>query len=213
MNNILKKKLIQIAKKKYSAEDPSHDFEHISRVLSNAENIAKEEMADMDILLPAVLFHDVINYPKNSPQAKFASDESAEFATKTLKKLKEYPQEKIPTVAYAISVCSFAKGIIPNSLEAKILQDADGLEATGAISIMRTYASSGQMKRPFYNTSDPFCKNRKPNAHVYALDLFYQRLLKIKDRCHTKKAKQIAGRRHLFLLKFIRQLENELNGE
>ncbi|EKE07431.1 MAG: hypothetical protein ACD_18C00085G0002 [uncultured bacterium] len=213
MNSKLKTKLIEIARTKYSTDDPSHDFNHILRVLSNIESIVKEEKADLDILIPAALFHDVVNYPKNDPKAKFSSDESAIVVKKVLENIKEYPRHKIAQVEYAVSVCSFNKGIIPNTLEAKILQDADGLEATGAISIMRTYASAGQMKINFYNQKDPFCKKRKPEALQYALDLFYQRLLKIKERCHTKKGKKIAERRTRFLLKFLKELEQELKGE
>ncbi len=209
----MRSKLIKIAKEKYSDDDPSHDFEHILRVLSNAENIAQEENADMDILLPAVLFHDVINYPKCDPRAKYAPDESAELAEEILESVEDYPKGKIPKVIYAIFVCSFNKEIIPTELEAKILQDADGLEATGAISIMRTFSSTGQMKRPFYNLEDPFCKNREPNPKEYALDLFYERLLKIKERCHTKRAKEIAERRTHFLLEFLKEFELELKGE
>ncbi|MFA6410041.1 MAG: HD domain-containing protein [Candidatus Buchananbacteria bacterium] len=213
MNQSLKNKLIKIAQKEYTTDDPSHDFEHILRVLSNAENIAQEEKADMDILIPAVLFHDVVNYPKHSPEAEKASDESARLAKKILEGINDYPKEKIPKVEYAISVCSFSKGIVPTELEAKILQDADGLEATGAISIMRTFSSTGQMKRPFYSIKDPFCKNRKPNPTEYALDLFYERLLIIKERCHTKKAKEIAERRSHFLLEFLKEFELELKGK
>lgn len=213
MNDLLRKKLIGLAKQHYSNEDPSHDFGHILRVLSNAETIAQKEHADMDILLPDLLFHDVVNHPKNSSKAQFASDESAEYIKKILQGIKKYPKEKIPQVAYAVSVCSFNKGIVPNTLEAKILQDADGLEATGAISIMRTYASTGQMKKPFYNTNDPFCKKREPDPHEYALDLFFKRLLKIKERCHTKKAKEIAERRTRFLFDFLKEFEKELNGK
>ncbi|MDD2656449.1 MAG: HD domain-containing protein [Patescibacteria group bacterium] len=213
MNKKLKEKLIKIAKEKYNDDDPSHDFNHILRVLSNIESINKEEKADLDILIPAALFHDVVNYPKNDPKTKFASDESAIIVKKVLESIKEYPRHKVAQVEYAVSVCSFNKGIIPNTLEAKILQDADGLEATGAISIMRTYASAGQMKINFYNQKDPFCKKRKPEALQYALDLFYQRLLKIKERCHTKKGKKIAERRTKFLLKFLKEFEQELKGE
>lgn len=213
MNKPLRNKLIKIAKEKYNSDDPSHDFNHVLRVLSNAENITQEENADMDILLPAVLFHDVINYPKHSPKAKNASDESAELAKEILNGISDYPRDKIPKVIHAISVCSFSKGIIPTELEAKILQDADGLEATGAISIMRTFSSTGQMKRPFYDLDNPFCKNRKPNSQKYALDLFYERLLKIKQRCHTKRAREIAERRSRFLLEFLKEFEIELKGE
>ncbi|MBI5076994.1 hypothetical protein HZB94_01250 [Candidatus Falkowbacteria bacterium] len=98
-------------------------------------------------------------------------------------------------------------------MESKILQDADGLEATGAISIMRTYSSTGQMKRPFYNFENPFCENREPNATQFALDLFYERLLKVADRMHTKTAKKIAKRRTDFLKKFLNEFKLELEGK
>lgn len=87
------------------------------------------------------------------------------------------------------------------------------MEATGAISIMRTYSSTGQMKNPFYNAEDPFCKNRKPDALKFALDLFYERLLKVTERMHTKTAKKIAKRRTDFLIKFLEEFKLELEGK
>jgi uncharacterized protein len=75
---------------------------------------------------------------------------------------------------------------------------------------MRTYASAGQMKNPFYNAEDPFCKNRKPNALKFALDLFFERLLKVEERMHTKTAKKIAKRRTKFLNIFLKEFVLEL---
>jgi uncharacterized protein len=116
-------------------------------------------------------------------------------------------------VKTCINKCSFTKGIIPKLLESKIIQDADGLDATGAISIMRTYSSTSQMKRPFYDPFDPFCENRKPDATKFALDLFYERLLRVTDRMHTESAKMISIRRTDFLRKFLKELQQELNGK
>ncbi len=213
MNKKLKEELIKIAKQRISNTDPSHDFEHALRVLANAEQIAKEENADLDIIVPAALFHDVVNYPKNDIHAKIASDESAVIAKSILEKIKEFPKNKIEKVYIAVKSCSFSKGIVPEFLEAKILQDADGLESTGAVSIMRTFSSTGQMKRPFYNPNDPFCDNREPNSLLYALDLFYTRLLKVSERMHTKKAKEIADRRTKFLKSFLHEFKLELEGK
>jgi uncharacterized protein len=214
MNKKLRNLLLKIARQKISDVDPSHDFEHALRVLANAEIIAKEEKADMDILVPSALFHDVINHPKNSPRAAFSSDESAELTKKILEKIKGFPKNKIHKVCTAIKCCSFSKGIVPELLEAKILQDADGLEATGAISIMRTFCSTGQTKRMFYHPDDPFCKKRNPpTPKKYALDLFYARLLKITKRARTKTAKRIAKRRTVFLHKFLKELNLELKGK
>ncbi len=213
MDTTVRQQLIEIAKENISNDDVSHDIEHTMRVLSNAERIAKEENGDLDIIIPAALFHDLIVYPKDHPDRAKSQEESAEAAEKILKNFPYFSQEKIDKIKTCILECSFSKGIIPETLESKILQDADWLEATGAISIMRTYSSTGQMKRPFYNNDDPFCEHREPNANNYALDLFYERLLKVGERMHTATAKKIAERRTAFLYDFLKELKLELAGE
>jgi uncharacterized protein len=213
MDGELKNQLIKIAKEKISDIDVSHDFEHALRVLSNAERIAKEESGDFDIIVPAALFHDLVVYPKNHPDRHKSQEESAEVAEEILNTFGNFPKNKIEKVKSCILECSFSKGIVPNLLESKILQDADGLEATGAISIMRTYSSTGQMKRPFYNAEDPFCENRESDSSKYALDLFYDRLLKVAERMHTKTAKKIAKRRTDFLIDFLIEFKLELEGK
>jgi len=213
MNTALKNQLIKIAKEKIPNNDVSHDFEHASRVLLNAEIIAKEENGDFDIIVPAALFHDLVVYPKNHPNKHKSQEESAEAAEKILNEINNFPKDKIEKVKICILECSFSKGITPKLLESKILQDADRLEATGAIAIMRTFSSTGQMKRPFYNPEDSFCENRKPNSLHFALDLFYERLLKVADRMNTKTARKIAKRRTLFLKEFLNELKLELEGK
>ncbi len=210
MNTSLKQSLINIAKSKISNTDVSHDFEHALRVLSNAERIAEKENGNLNILTPAALFHDLIVYPKDHPDRLLSQLKSAEAAENILRALHFSPTDDIEKIKTCIMECSFSKGIIPDLLESKILQDADGLEATGAISIMRTYSSTGQMKRPFYNTTDPFCENRKPDASQFALDLFYERLLKVSERMHTKTAREIAQRRTDFLKIFLQEFALEL---
>ncbi len=213
MNNTLRNLLITIAKEKIPNTDVSHDVHHALRVLSNAEMIAKEEGGDLDIIVPAALFHDIVVYPKNHPNKHKSQEESAEETEKILKRVDHFPKEKIKKVKTCILECSFSKGLVLQLLESKILQDADGLEATGAISIMRTYSSTGQMQRPFYHAEDPFCERRKPDASRFALDLFYERLLKVGERMHTKTAKDIAKRRTTFLLEFLKEMRLELEGK
>ena len=123
-----------------------------------------------------------------------------------------YPEDKIFRIKTCILECSFTKGIIPNLLESKILQDADMLESTGAISIMRIFSTTGQLARKFYDMDDPFCTNRSPEGLKHTIDVFYSRLLKIKDRIHTESARRIAERRHLFLEEFLEELRIELSG-
>lgn len=210
MDSFMKDRLIRIAKANFQAGDPSHDIYHSLRVLKNAEYIVSKEAGDLDIIVPSALFHDIICYPKNSEKSKFSSSESADFAAKVLSEMDNYPNGKIPKVHTSIKECSFSKQIVRESLESKILQDADRLEATGAISIMRTFASAGLMKSMLYNYEDPFCNDREPDSLVYALDLFRTRLLKVKDTMHTQTARIMAEERTKILREFLISLEEEL---
>lgn len=208
MDKKLRELLINTALRYVSKNDVSHDMLHAKRVLINVEAIGPKEKADMDVLVPAALFHDLIVSSKKSPKAKTDAHRSAPLARKILNKL-GYGKGKIDKVCYAIETCSFSKGIIPDTLEAKILQDADRLEATGAIGIMRTFGSAGSMKVPFYDETDIFAESRKP-GDVCAFDLFYKRLLIVKDTMYTKTAKTIAERRTKFLYDFINEFKKEL---
>lgn len=209
MTKEFREHLILIARKYANKNDPSHDINHFLRVLALVEKIGKRERADMDILVPAALFHDVIVYKKNSRKSKNAAEESASLVKKILSKTKSYPQEKIEKVQTCIRECSFSKGIMPELLESKILQDADRLEATGAIAIMRTFSSGGQMNRQFYAPEDPFCKNGTIRFRS-GIDLFYERLLIVERGMHTKDAKRMARGRTQFLRDFLKQFRVEL---
>jgi len=208
----LREKMIEIAKRTISPDDPAHDFCHSYRVLTIAEKIAAEERADLTVLVPAALFHDLVNHPKDSPQSQSSARESADACRFILLGVDEYPKDNIPRVCDAIICHSFGTPLVPDSIEARILQDADALEATGAIAIMRTFASTGIMKRPFYHPQDPFAMNRHPDDHRYALDLFFTRLFKVVDHLHTQPAKRLASQRVAFLHAFIAELRDELQG-
>jgi uncharacterized protein len=208
--NKFREPLIHIAEGIYSSDDPSHDFNHIMRVLKNIEMLSETEGGDLDILIPAALFHDVVSYPKLNPRAQFATDESAVKATEILNELEGYPKEKIPQVAYAVSVCSFSKNIKAETLEAKLLQDADMLESTGAISIMRVFASSGNVHRRFFDPRDPFAEHRELDNKSNGLDLFPMRLYKIPERMNTELGKKLATERMKILDDFMSALRKEL---
>ncbi len=209
MNAKILKELKSIAEKRQTKEDPSHDFNHISRVLNMAIKIGKSVGADLDIVIPAALFHDTVVYRKDSPKSLNETDESAEATSKILQETKGYPKDKIEAVKICIKECSFTKGIIPVSLESRVLQDADLLEATGAISIIRTFSSGGAMNRAFYNPKNPL-KEKYEKDFPSGVGLFYRRLLIVEQRVHSKLAKQIAKKRTNFLRKFLTQLETEL---
>ena len=195
---------------KTGPKDPSHDGNHVQRVLNMAIMIAEKEKADIEVVIAAAIFHDAFIYRKDDERNKFATDESAAYAKKVLDEIPEFPKHKIPHVLMCILECSFSKGIHPSTLESGILQDADRLEATGAIALMRTFSSGGQMDKPFYNPEDPFRENSSPSRTDFNLDLLYKRLYLVTEGMNTKTAKKIALRRHEFLKTFENELRIEL---
>ena len=191
------------------SNDPAHDFDHIIRVYKNAEKLSKKEKANTKLVLCAVLLHDIVNYKKSDKRSKNSSTKSAIMARKILSKY-SFSNSEIKIITDAIRDHSFSKNKTPSTLEGKILQDADRLDAIGAIGIARAFAVSGSDDRPFYNTSDPFCSNRKPNDQKWTVDHFYRKLLKLEKLMNTKSAKIEAKKRTKVLKSFLSELKHEI---
>lgn len=189
--------------------DSAHDFAHIMRVYKNAQMICKKERVNEKLVLCAVLLHDIVSYPKSDKRSKISSIQSAKKSKKILKKF-NFTNEEIKIISDAIRDHSFSQNKIPTTIIGKILQDADRLDALGAIGIARVFAVSGSEKRPFYNVKDPFCKNRIPDDTIWTLDHFYRKLLKLESLMNTKSGKIEAKRRTKILNNFINQLRNEI---
>ncbi|MDB9721706.1 HD domain-containing protein [Nitrosopumilus sp.] len=189
--------------------DPAHDFEHVMRVYNNAEKISKKEKANQKLILSAALLHDIVSYPKSSKRSKLSSIESAKKSKLILKKY-EFTDEEINIVSNAIADHSFSQNKISQSLEGKILQDADRLDALGAIGIARVFATSGSLNRPFYNLDDPFCAKRNPDDNLWAVDHFFNKLLKLEFMMNTKSGKIEAKKRTKVLRTFLKELKNEV---
>lgn len=190
--------------------DVSHDMTHALRVMKLVKYLSFFEGGNLRVIIPAALFHDIICYPKDSPQTKNSTKESADLAEIVLLKHHFLEPKEIAEVKRIINNCSFSKKIPSTSIEENIVRDADLLEASGAISIMRTFASAGIMNHSFYDIKDPFAKNRQPDDRTYALDLFFTRLLQIRKHLKTETAKQILDKREAFLKQFLKQLETEV---
>ena len=164
----------------------------------------------MEILLAAALMHDLVVYPKGSSKRSKSSDDSADLAEEILRR-HEVEQEKIDRITYCIRTHSYSKKIIPTTIEGKVLQDADRLDALGAIGIARTFSVGGTENRMFYRPDDPFCnRKREPDDRLWTLDHFQVKLLKVKNSMHTSSAKKLAAKRTEFMRKFIAQLRNEI---
>ena len=197
-------------KRLLEGRDPAHDFYHIMRVYKNAKIISRHERPNMDILLPAVLLHDLVMHPKGSAKSSKSADESADLAEDILQSY-GYPQDEITQICYCIKMHSYSKKFIPASIEGKILQDADRLDALGAIGIARTFSVGGSENRKLYNANDPFYRTiREVDDIQWTLDHFQTKLLKLEYSMHTKMGKKMAQERTSFMLLFIRQLQKEI---
>ena len=203
-------KMTRNVKSLLESRDPAHDFQHIMRVYKNTEAIGCREGADMEIILPAALLHDLVVYPKGSAKTSKSADDSADMAESLLHRY-GYAKDKIDKICYCIRTHSFSKKLVPSTLEGKVLQDADRLDALGAIGIARTFSVGGSENRTFYNPDDPFCRSgRELNDREWTLDHFQTKLLKLKKSMHTKTAREMANERVRFMELFILQLRKEV---
>lgn len=183
-------KIIEFVKERMDS-DLSHGFDHVLRVVKFCQIIGKSENAEMKILIPAAYLHDIARpleeINKSIDHAKLGSQIALDF----LKKI-DYPYAY--EIAYAIEVHRFSKGIIPKTLEARILQDADKLDAMGAMGIYRTIAYSVSNK----------------NSFEEIVSHFEDKILKLKDLMHTKTAKKMAEARYALVFEFVQSFKEDL---
>jgi uncharacterized protein len=192
-----------------ATSEPAHDFLHVLRVTASAERIGEREGARLDVVVPAALLHELFNYPKGHPESPRSGEVCAEHARAVL--LAEGCAETlVDAVATCIREHPFSRGITPATIEGKVLQDADRLDAIGAIGIARCMATCAEMKRPFYSREDPFCRARAADDKAWGIDHFYTKLLRIPDALHTETARAIAVERVNAMTGFLAQLAREI---
>jgi uncharacterized protein len=189
--------------------DPAHDFLHVLRVEHTARELAAREGADLDVVVAAASCHELFNHPKNHPDSARSGEVCAEHARALLSEL-AYDPPTIERVCEAIRVHAFSAGLPAETIEAKVLQDADRLDAIGAIGVARFFATSASMNRPFYARVDPFCRGRAPNDKEFALDHYFKKLAHIPERLNTATAKQLAVPRMTAMKEYIGALMREI---
>jgi uncharacterized protein len=204
-------RLVAEARTRARRNEPAHDFSHVERVVENACTIARGESADGTIAATAALLHELHTVPKNHPGSALAGDVCAEHARALLVR-EGVPEAIIDPVCAAIRDHAFSKGIEPDAQDARILQDADRLDAIGAIGLARMWATCADMKRPFYAPLDPFCERRPPDDKQWGLDHVFKKLLVVPSRLHTRTAQALAEERTAFVRAYLEQLRRELGG-
>lgn len=203
--------LSDVAAQACEGRPPAHDFLHVRRVAALARTVGEAEGARVDVVVAAALLHELINLPKDHPESHRSGDLCADEAAKVLSEAAVDPESAERVVA-CIRDHAFSKGAAPATLEAAVMQDADRLDAIGAIGVARCFATCSEMKRPFYAPDDPFCTARAPDDKLWGLDHFFRKLLRIEQGLHTETARAIGRERTSFLRTYLERLEAELAG-
>lgn len=190
--------------------DGSHDLSHLLRVWRNAAAIAATEPdCDLELLVAAVLLHDCVAVEKNSPLRAQASRLAAAHA-RTLLAGFGWAPDRLDALAHAIEAHSFSAGIAPRSLEARTLQDADRLDAIGAIGIARCFYVGGRLHSSLYDPADPDATTRPLDDRRFALDHFAAKLFRLGDGFHTAAGRRESAARIATMAAFVAAFRSEL---
>lgn len=190
--------------------DGAHDVWHLRRVWALAQQIAAVEGGDLEVIEAACFMHDIINPPKDSPDRKQAASLSAAHASQFLA-AQGMAASQVSAVAHAIEAHSFSAGITPRTIEAQVVQDADRLEALGALGIARCFNVSGQMDAALFHGGDPMAQDRALDDRAFALDHFEVKLLRVAETLNTATARGLAQERVAFMKTFRTQLLAEIS--
>ncbi|MCE1251912.1 MAG: HD domain-containing protein [Anaerolineae bacterium] len=208
---------IEQARRWYEQADSVHDFEHVLRVYRTAEHLAEIENADLEIVRTAALLHDVAGAAPGSEERAGHHITSAIFAGKVLQEAGWMP-ERIAAVQHCIRGHRFRGSLDeqPQSLEAKIIFDADKLDVLGAIGVARVIAYAALAGSPFYvEPSQTFLTSGKEEPgephSAYHEHLF--KLRRVKERLFTASARRLAEERHAYIDDYFKRLGAELRGE
>lgn len=194
--------------------DKAHDIAHLRRVWMSAQRIMQGSDANPLVVLTACYFHDVVNLAKNHPERHLASTYAAVETRRILQEeFFDFPAELLEPVAHAVQAHSFSAAITPETLEAKIVQDADRLESLGAIGLARVFYTAGALGRPLFDSEDPLGKDRELNDVHWTLDHFQKKLLRLPATMQTEAGRLLAEHNADFLVGYMAKLCAELQGD
>lgn len=196
-NNDILIKAQEYIKETFQKEGTGHDYYHIERVVINSRKILQTEPADSFLVELAAWLHDLGDHKLHD-----GVDKSEELIGAFLRSL-AIEQSIIDQIVEIVSQVSFSKGNKPSSIEAEIVQDADRLDAIGAIGIARCFAYGGSKNRILYSPDE----KEKENSSIQH---FYDKLFKLKDMMNTESAKLIAKQRHSFMEEYMAEFYREV---
>jgi uncharacterized protein len=192
--------------------DGAHDANHLERVWRNAQAILDDHpQADRLVVLAAVCLHDLVNLPKNDPARHLASTRSAELARRELEAL-GFPHARLDAVAHAIAAHSFSAGIEAQTIEARIVQDADRLDGLGAVGLARMFYTAGRMGSSLAHGSDPLAAARALDDKTYSLDHIPAKLARLPGMMRTEAGRRLGEQRLALLQEFRAAFAAEWTG-
>lgn len=206
-------KILEHVKNQFESDTTGHDWFHIERVYKMACHLQAKEGGDLEIIQLAALLHDISDHKMNGGKLNEGGIVAFQLLTDN-----GYDEKKAKIVANIVDGVSFKGALVKDlqiSIEGKIVQDADRLDAIGAMGIARAFAYGGSKNRPIYNPSilpelhDDFKKYATAKSHT--INHFYEKLLLLKDRLHTKTAHIIGLKRHQIMEAFLKQFYDEWN--
>ena len=193
-------------------QDAAHDLSHVRRVWQHCVRINEDDALGVAplVLLAAAYFHDIVNVPKNSKDRTQASRMAAQRAITILQSL-DFPAEYFDEVSAAIESHSYSANLKAETPAAKIVQDADRLEALGALGIARVFYVAGQMNSKLFDADDPWANERELNDKQYAIDHFFVKLLNIKNTMQTKTGRHLAEDLSIKMREYLEQFKHEIS--
>jgi len=197
------------ARRHYQGADAVHDFDHVLRVLALAEQLARAEGADLEIVRTAALLHDMARGHGD----RMSADHAQAGADTARQLLAGQPPDRVEAVAQAIAAHRFRTGPEPQTVEARVLHDADKLDAIGAIGVARAFAFGGhEGQRLWAEVPAGYQESPHSRADHTPVHEYQMKLLKIRERLLTESARRLAEERHTFMVAFFERLEREVRG-
>jgi uncharacterized protein len=196
---------IEEARRHYAHAEAVHDFDHVLRVLALAERLARAEGADLEIVRAAALLHDA-----GRGQGVEHAAAGADLARRALA---DQPPDRVEAVAHAIAAHRFRRGPAPATLEARVVHDADKLDAIGAIGVARAFHYGGHWGQRLWAEVPPDYEETPDTLGVHTpIHEYVYKLARIKGRLLTDSGRRLAGERHAFMVAFFARLDREVHG-
>jgi uncharacterized protein len=199
------------AKSFFGDVNPAHDWFHVKRVHELAIRLADEENADKEVVEAAVFLHDIGRAKEDEGEIQNHAEWGAEKAQEILEEL-DYSQDFIDKVSHCIRSHRYSKDPEPETLEAKVLSDADNLDALGATGIARTFTYGGERDSVIADPELP-AEEDESEAGATSLNHLEKKILNLKDRMYTGTGEEFAEERHSYVEEFVKRFKDEMQGD